>query len=434
MNMITKSDSSKNGSSLALEAIRKKLIGKSLNYKEIYSIMDDISKNRLGDIATTYFAASGYSKGFSDEELYFLIKAMVETGEKLHFRGIVADKHSIGGVPGTRTTLIVVPIVAAAGFKIPKSSSRSITTPAGTADDMEILCPVNFTKKRIYEIVKQTNGCIVWGGNLNIAPADNAIIKVEKPLLFESYDKVLVSIMAKKIAFGSNHVVIDIPYGKTVKIQFIKDAEILKEKFEKLAKRFNIKLKAIIHKTDQPAGRGIGAILETREAIKVLQQTSNRPLDLEIRSINLAGNLLDLCLGDSDSKLQQYVKENFGNSFGWAQTILKNGQAFLKMKEIIKAQGGNPNIDSNDLQPGKYESFFKAGSSGKVKEINIKNLTSVAKTLGAPDQKGAGIFLNKKIGDEVKVNENLYILYSENMYNLKEGKHSAGKLPIVLIE
>ena len=165
-------------SSLALDAIRKKLVGKKLNYEEIYAVMDEISHKKLGDILTTYFAASGYSNGFSSEEIYYLTKAMVETGEQLHFKGIVADKHSIGGISGTRTTMIVVPIIASAGFKIPKSSSRAITTPGGTADDMEVLAPVIFTKEQIYKIIKQTNGCIVWGGSFNIAPADDIIIKV----------------------------------------------------------------------------------------------------------------------------------------------------------------------------------------------------------------------------------------------------------------
>ena len=131
--------------SLALQAIRKKLVGKKLNYNEIFAIMDAISHDRFSPILTTYFAASGYSKGFTDEEMFYLTKAMIETGEKLQFKGIVADKHSIGGVPGTRTTLIVIPIIAAAGFVIPKSSSRAITTPGGTADDMEVLAPVTFT-------------------------------------------------------------------------------------------------------------------------------------------------------------------------------------------------------------------------------------------------------------------------------------------------
>src|SRR6266700_8322457 len=209
---------------LALQAIRKKLVGKKLNYQEIFAIMDSIGHGRLSPILTTYFAASGYSKGFTDEEMFFLTKAMIETGEKLHFKGIVADKHSIGGVPGTRTTLIVIPIIAAAGFFIPKSSSRAITTPGGTGDDMEVLAPVTFTKEQIYRIVEKTNACIVWGGSVDIAPADDELIKVEEPLMFESFDKILVSIMAKKIAFSSNHIVIDLPYGSHVKVHNKSDA------------------------------------------------------------------------------------------------------------------------------------------------------------------------------------------------------------------
>lgn len=421
-----------NGESLALDAIRKKLVGKSLNYKEIYSIMDAISHKHLGDVLTTYFTASGYSKGFSDQELYYLTKAMVETGEKLHFPGIVADKHSIGGLPGTRTTLIVVPIVAAAGFTIPKSSSRAITTPGGTADDMEVLAPVEFSKEQIYDIVHKTKACIVWGGSFNIAPADDIIIKVEEPLLFESFDKILVSIMAKKIAFGSNHVVIDVPYGQTVKVHSLKDAQVIKEKFELLAKRFKIKIRCIIHRTDQPFGRGIGPLLETREAIRVLEQKSNRPLDLEVRSLNLASNLLDLCLADSSELLQRQVKKNFGNPYGWATSILHSGEALTKMREIIKAQGGNENIQSTDLHPGIHSYDVKAEKTGTVKMIHSKNATILAKILGAPKDIRAGIFLHKKIGEKIQKNEVIYTIYAQKEYNLKEAKGSFENFPVAL--
>jgi len=414
----------------ALNAIRKKLVGKKLNYKEIYAIMDQISKERLGDILTTYFAASGYSKGFTHQEIYYLTKAMVETGEKLKFKGIVADKHSIGGVPGTRTSLIVVPVIAAAGFLIPKSSSRAITTPSGTADDMEVLAKVQFSKEKIYEIVKKTKGCIVWGGSFSVAPADDIIINVEKPLLFESYDKIVVSIMAKKIAFGSNHVVIDLPYGDSVKIHNFKDAKILQEKFEYVAKKFRIKIRVIIHRTDEPAGRGIGPVLETREAIRVLQQKHNRPLDLEIRSINLAGNLLELCLKSSSKKMQKDTKKNFGNGFGWATQILKEGLAFKKMKEIIREQNGNPNIDSEDLVPGKFSFNILAHKKSSIISIDSNSITTIAKMLGAPEDKGAGIYLNKKKGDKVEKGESMCVLYSENMYNLRIVKQTIKHLKI----
>ncbi len=419
---------------LALNAVRRKLLGKHLTYKEIYAVMDQISKEKFDDILTTYFAASGYSKGFTEDELYYLTKAMVETGEQLKFEGIVADKHSIGGVPGTRTTPIVVSIVAAAGFKIPKSSSRAITTPDGTADDMEVIAPVDLTKDEIYKTVKKTNGCIVWGGSFNLAPADDIIIQVEKPLLFESYDKILVSIMAKKIAFGSNHVVIDLPYGKTVKVHNLKDAQALARKFEHLAKRFKVKLKVLIHKTDEPAGRGIGPALEIREALRVLQQTKNRPLDLEVRSLNLASTLLGICLEDSPKKLQKEIKETYGNAFGWATYILRSGKAFEKLKEIVEAQGGNPNLDSEKLKIGKHEFHVKSTKNGTVKEIDSKNITAIAKILGAPRQKGAGIYLNRKTGDKVVKDETLCTLFSENVYNLKEGKDSLENFPMFKIE
>jgi putative thymidine phosphorylase len=416
----------------ALDAIRKKLVGQKLTYKEVYAIMDEISHERLGDVLTTYFAASGYTKGFSDEEIYFLTKAMVETGERLHFSGIVADKHSIGGIPGTRTTMIVVPIVAAAGFKIPKSSSRAITTPGGTADDMEVLAKVQFSKNDIYKIVEKTNGCIVWGGSFNLAPADDVLIKVEEPLLFESFDKVLVSIMAKKIAFGATHVVIDLPYGELVKVHTIKDAEILKRKFEYLAKRFGIKIRVLAHKTEEPAGRGVGPLLEARESLMVLEQKMNRGYDLEERALNLAGALLDLCLEDAPKTLRDKVKKEYGSGHEWARYILASGQAFYKMKEIIEAQGGNPNISSDKLKPGKYHYSVIAKKDGTVRKIHNKNATVIAKILGAPSHKKAGIYLDKKIGEKVRKGEVIYTLYSDNEHNLKEGKDSIVNFPVFL--
>lgn len=413
----------------ALSAIRKKLVGKTLNYKEIFSIMDQIAKRRLGDVLTTYFAASGYSQGFSNQELYYLTRAMIETGEKLHFKGIVADKHSIGGVPGNRTTLIVVPIIAAAGFLIPKSSSRAITT-SGTADDMEILAPVILSKEKILKIVKKIKACIVWGGNFNIAPADDVIINVEKELMFESFDKIIISIMSKKVAFGATHVVIDLPYGHSLKVTHYKDAKILKNKFEYIAKKFNIKIQVLIHRTDEPVGRGIGPILETKDALKVLEQAPGRPYDLEVRSITLAGNLLELCLKDSPKKLQEHVKNTYGNCTGWATKILQEGAALKKMKEIIFEQGGNQNIESSKLIPGKFILKIKAGKNCVIKNIDSKNLTLLVKALGAPLQKKAGIYLDKKEGEKVEKGDSICTLYSENVYNLREGKKTMQQFPV----
>ncbi|HVF69337.1 MAG TPA: thymidine phosphorylase [Xanthomonadales bacterium] len=415
----------------ALSAIQKKLNGKKLNYKEIFSIMDEIAHDRLGTILTTYFAASGYTRGFNNEELFYLTEAMINTGEKLEFKGIVADKHSIGGVPGTRTTMIVVPVVASAGFIIPKSSSRAITTPGGTADDMEVISPVTFNKNQIYKIVEKTNGCIVWGGGVDIAPADDELIKVEEPLRLESFDKILVSIMAKKIAFGSNHIVIDLPYGEHVKVLTRSDAEKVKEKFEYLARKFSVKINVLIHKTEEPAGRGIGPLLEARDAIMVLEQKENRPLDLEEKALNLSGSLLDLCLEGSTHSLQESIKKEFGTGRKWAEYILSTGHALKKMREIIGAQGGNSGIMSEKMLPGKFSYVVIGKRHSLVKKINSTCLTAVAKILGAPKQHKSGIYLDKKIGEKTEIGKPIYTLFSESEYNLKEAKDSLMNFPIL---
>lgn len=419
---------------LALEGIRKKLIGKTLNYKEIYAIMDQIADDRLGDILTTYFVASGYSKGFTNEEIYYLTRAMVETGEHLHFKGIVADKHSIGGVPGTRATLIVVPIIAAAGFTIPKSSSRAITTPAGTADSMEVFSNVTFTKAQIYKIVEKTNGCIVWGGSFKIAPADDEIIKIEEPLLFESYDKILVSVMAKKIAFGATHVVIDLPYGRTVKLHTHEDAEVLQRKFEFLSRKFDIKLEALIHKVDEPAGRGIGPLLEARDSLMVLEQKKDRPVVLEETALDLASHLLSLCLSDTSKEKKEEIKNKYKDTKEWANDLLVNGDALKKFQEIIKAQGGNPEVESSDLKPGRHNKTIKADEKGEISKIINTNLTVLAKILGAPQERNAGMHLYKRLGDKVTKGDELATFYSDSEYRLSEAIDSHDIFPLYEID
>lgn len=411
--------------SLALEAIRKKLIGKTLNYKEIYAVMDEIAHDRLGDILTTYFAASGYSKGFSNEELYYLTKAMVETGEKLHFKGIVADKHSTGGVAGSRTTLILVPIIAATGIKIPKASSRAITAPAGTADTMEVLAPVAFSAKQIEKIVNHVGGCIVWGGGFNLAPADDQIIQVEKPLMFESFDKIIISVMAKKIACGAKNVIIDIPIGETMKIKHLEDAQIIAEKFKWLAKKFEMKIKVDIHPMEEPAGKGTGPVLEAKDALLVLEQHLRRPKDLEEAALKLAGGLLDLCW-------EKTKKEGLGEKV--ARETLRSGAALKKMKEIIKAQGGRKEVKSDDLKPGKEKWEVKSEKGGRIEKVDNRNINILCRILGTPVSKKAGIYLEKKLGDEIKKREVLFTMYSENKYDLKEAKESLENLPLYKIE
>lgn len=410
----------------ALEAIRKKLKGQKLSYQEIFSLMDEIAHDRLGPVLTTYFAAAGFEHGFSEDELYHLTRAMVETGDKLHFSGIVADKHSTGGVPGTRTTMILVPIIAAAGIKIPKNSSRAITAPSGTADTMEVLAPVTFSPRQIERIVNKINGCIVWGGHLGLAPADDVIIQVEKPLAFESFDKVVVSIMAKKIASGATHLVLDIPVGSTMKIAHFKDGEIIAKKFQFLARKFHINVVIDVNEIQEPAGRGVGPTLEVLDVLKVLEQRHDRSLTLERKAIRLAGKLLDLCFKDMKGKYPPGEEK--------AQALLVSGQALSKMREIIKEQGGNPDVSSVTIQLSNHLYEIKSDRRGRISGVNNQNIGIIARILGSPSDKKAGILLNKRLEESVDKNDILCTLFSSDPYRLKEAGYTLKNLPIYGIE
>ena len=412
----------------AVSSIKKKLMGQKLNYQEIFNLMDDIASRRLSPVLTTYFVAASFKKGFSEEELYHFTKAMVETGKRLHFRGMVADKHSTGGVAGTRTTMILVPIVAATGIKIPKNSSRAITSPAGTADVMEVLAPVTFTPRQIEKIVEKTNGCIVWGGHLGLAPADDVIIQIEEPLALESFDKMIISIMAKKVASSATHVVLDIPVGPTMKIRHIKDAQIISKKFENLAEKFKIKMAIDINQTLEPAARGVGPLLEARDVLRVLEQRPNRPLALEAKALRLTGELLNLCFLD----LKEMV--NLGDGEEVARQILKDGRALKKMKEIIKIQGGNPDIESGKLKLAKEKIEIKTKEKGKIVAIDNRQMNTIAKILGCPTDKQAGLYLEKRLEEKVDKHDILFIMYSSDKWRLKEAKESLTNLPIYKIE
>jgi len=409
----------------AIKTIQKKLLGKKISYQEIYNLMDEISHRKLSDVLTAYFVASSFKEGYTPDELFQFTKAMVETGTKLHFTDIVADKHSTGGVSGTRTTMIIVPIVAAAGFKIPKISSRAITTPAGTADVMETIAEVNFKPHQIERIVNEVGGCIAWNGFLGIAPADDIIIKVEEPLSFESFDKIIISIMAKKVGISANHLVLDIPVGKTMKIRHYTDAENIANKFKALGQRFGIKVTVDINEMLEPAGRGVGPALEVRDVLYVLEQKQDRPLQLEAKALRLAGKLLTICY--QTAKINKNGEEE-------AELILKQGLALKKFREIVKHQKGDDQISSETFKIKSKKKLIFSPCKGKIKEIDNYNLNTIAKILGAPADKYAGIYLLKKLDEKVEKHEPLAFFYSTNSYHMKEAEITFNNFPIFKIE
>lgn len=400
----------------SIKAIKKKLLGYPLNYKEIKAIIKDISDGLLGDIETTYFVASSFRGNFSDKELYYLTKAMVETGDRLKFKGIVVDKHSVGGLPGNRVTPILVAIMASLGFTIPKTSSRAITSPAGTSDTLEVFMPVCMDTDKIKKVVAKTGGCMVWGGALQIAPADDKIVKVSYPLVMEPYNKMIVSIMAKKVAMGIKYLVIDMPIGRNTKIKDKKAADMIEKKMQYIAGKFGIKLKVMVSRVIDPSGRGIGPSLEARDILRVWQQKANRPMDLEKKALKITAALMVLTGKFTEAEAKKAAREN-----------LRSRKAWEKAQEIIKAQGGNPDIDSEEIKLGAYQYQVKAVKDGRIAMYDNKAIIEFCRILGAPSIKQAGIYLDKVIGNKFKKGETLFTLFADSSDRLDLAKAALKK-------
>ncbi len=399
------------GKPVSLHYIKKKLSGEKLSYKELYSIVKDIVDDKLLDYEISFFVAGGFVSGFSFEETFHLTKAMVNTGDKLFFGRNVFDKHCTGGVPNNRTTMIIVPIVAAAGLKIPKTSSRAITSPAGTADVMEVLANVNLSEDKIKSIVKKHNGVIAWGGSLNLAPADDKIIRVERPLNIDVEGQLIASVLAKKISAGSKKVLIDIPVGKDTKFKIKSDAFRVKKHFENIGKKLGLDIKVIITDGEEPIGRGIGPVLEARDVLWILERNINAPKDLEEKALRMAGLILEM-----SSKVSK------GKGYDLARHYLYSGKALKKMKEIISAQGRKVDV-SNALVPGKYSFLVKAYTNGIVNSYNTHLLSVLSQILGSPHDKKAGLYLSKVRGDSVRRGDIIFSVYAENLEKLKLGKN-----------
>ena len=386
----------------SLAYIRNKLMGRKLLAPEIKTIVMDVVERRLSDVELASFVTSLYIRGTSMDEVEALTKAMVETGQTLDFdKKPILDKHSIGGVPGDKTTLLVIPIVSAAGFTIPKTSSRAITSPAGTADRMEVLCPVDLTIEEMRGVVEKTNACLAWGGTLELAPADDLFIQVEYPL---SIDPLLLpSIMSKKKAIGADYVVIDIPTGRGAKIKTIGEAHALAQEFIELGKRLDMHIQCAVTFGEQPIGYAIGPALEAKEALSTLMNKG--PIDLVNKAVILAGLLFEM-MGVKDGTQK-------------AKNILKSGEAEKKFREIIAAQGGDPNVQPEDIEVGNETVEIRSEEKGRIQWINNRAMAQIARVAGAPKNWGAGVLLSKKLGDKVTKGDILYTIFSGSTQKLE---------------
>jgi len=390
----------------SLEYIKEKLNRKDLTEEKIKIIIQDVVNNILSEAEISLFVSSMYEIGMNFKETIYLIKAMLAAGQTLSFRGkYVADKHCIGGIPGNRTTPIVVAICASQGMIMPKTSSRAITSAAGTSDTVETLARVDFSIKELKKIVEKTNACMVWGGGLGMVSADDKIISIEKDLKIDPEAQLLASIMAKKLAAGSKYILIDIPQGNSAKVSIWKALR-LKRKFERIGKYFDVKVKVVITDGTSPIGRGVGPVLEMIDILKILDPERRGPKDLEEKAIFLAGQLFEMT---------KMCKKGKGKIL--AKYALESGKAFKKFKEIIEAQEGK----IKPLQPGKHVYDLIARSNSSVKKINNKKINLLARALGCPLDKASGVYLHRKVGEKVLKGDKILSLYAESKPRLFDG-------------
>jgi len=387
----------------SLESVRRKIDGEALSDSELAAIIEDIAAYRYShmELAALVVACAGF---MTTQETLALTRAMVDVGNRLTWDApLVVDKHCIGGIPGNRTSMIVVPIMAAHGLLCPKTSSRAITSPSGTADTMEVLAHVDIAEDRLTEIVAAEKAVLAWGGRMRLSPADDVLISVERPLRIDTAEQMVASIISKKVAAGSTHLVLDIPVGPTAKVRSQSDAVRLRKLFEYVARHMGLELKVVFTDGSQPVGRGVGPVLEARDVMAVLNNEPDAPEDLRERAVMLAGHMLDF-----DPAIPG------GKGYARALELLASGAALAAMERLIDAQGRK----SERLAPGHLKHDIKAARAGRITAIDCERIARIARQAGAPMDKGAGVDLLVKAGAEVRSGEAMYRIHASTQTGL----------------
>ena len=404
----------------SVRSIRRKMDGEVLDAVEISNVVNDIYAGALSDIEVSAWLTSLYINGMNLDEIAAFANAMVDTGDRIEFgRSPVFDFHSMGGVPGNKITPIVVSICAAAGLMIPKTSSRAISSACGTSDFVELFCPVEVNADRLREIGETVGGAFVWGGSMNLAPVDDMVIKIEHPLGINPRAQMLASILGKKLAIGTNYLLIDIPTGAGTKVPTLEVAKAYSRDFMALGEKLGMHVECAITYADQPVGHTVGPALEARECLRVLEG-SEVPNSVVEKACECAGIILEMG-GIPDGHAR-------------AHEILRSGEARRKFLEIVVAQGGRADLKSDDMPIGKFTYEIRSRRCGYVNRIINKDIVAIAKALGAPSDKGAGLELFKKRGQRVDKDEVILRLYADNEAKLKRASDMAEKNVPVVIE
>ncbi len=398
-----------------IEIIKKKRNGVELSKEDFRFMIDGFVAGEIPDYQISAFLMAVYFKGMTENETAILTDVMMRSGDLIdlsEIEGIKVDKHSTGGV-GDKTTLILAPLVAAAGVPVAKMSGRGLGHTGGTLDKLESIkgFSVDMSKEAFIENVKKYN-IAVCGQNDNLVPADKKIYALRDVTgTVDNISLISSSIMSKKLACGADAIVVDIKVGEGAYMKTQEEAEDLAKMIIGIGSKMKRKVIAVISAMHEPLGLAVGNALEVKEAIDTLK--GNGPADLNDLCLQLGGHLL--VLGKVAKNQVEGTKK--------LEKLITSGAAFEKFKEMIKAQGGDLNvIDQPDLLPKtEFAQVFKSKKEGFISELNALDIGMASMKLGAgratKDSKidhGAGILLRKKIGDFVKKDEILATMFSNN--------------------
>lgn len=372
------------------DVLRKKVGGAELTEDDLRLVTRDLVEGRYSSAETAGFLVAA-SKALSFDEIVALTRVRAEYMERLSWDAErVVDKHSMGGIPGSRITLIVVPIVAAHGLTIPKTSSRAITSAAGTADAMEALAKVDLTHAEMRDVVARCGGCIAWNGRINHSPVDDVMNAINRSLGVSSQLLDVTSILSKKIAAGSSHVLLDIPFGPGAKLKSFPEAQRLAQLFERVGRAVGLDVAARPSDGRAPVGRGVGPALEVRDVLAVLNGDASAPKDLRAKAVRFAATILAW-----DPALSE------GAASARAEELLQSGAAREAFQRIIEAQDRNV-VES---RPGYYERTVNAQRSGTLVSFDGFVISGIARAAGAPSDKSAGVDILENVGANLKAGQ-----------------------------
>ncbi|MCO4890660.1 phosphonate metabolism protein/1,5-bisphosphokinase (PRPP-forming) PhnN [Cupriavidus sp. WGtm5] len=389
---------SSDGAPTSRTNLMAKLRGEPLDEAAYVAVLQDAMAGRYTESELTEFLVAA-TRSLGDEEVVALARARTAFTPRIEWdEPIVVDKHSIGGVPGSRITLIVVPIVAAYGLAMPKTSSRAITSAAGTADAMETVARVDLAHDDVRRCVTQARACIAWNGRLNHSVVDDVMNAITRPLRLDSRRWSVASILSKKYTAGATHIIVDLPYGAQTKLATRADAEALSAMFEHVGKGLGLHVRALVTDGSRPIGRGIGPALEVRDVRQVLDNDPCAPADLREKALRFAGEIIgfDARVGSPAEGLRI------------ATALLSEGKAKAAFDRIAAAQGARP----EPVAPGAHTCVVSAAMQGRVAAIDGLRISGVARAAGAPRELGAGVDLLCTIGAKVAPGQPLYRIHA----------------------